>query len=433
MQPLFSVLFMLFASARTTTAFTPRTKLQTSLLRTPAAMAAFSAQPKAAAVEKKKRKKMGPPQPPIFSIPEEKRLFTTPNQSTGECLLLHDVQCLSLYQFVDVADPESMAERLTAALSSGLASSSSSSSSTTSPATDSPVLAPRPYEDFVGTVYLAREGINAQFAVRSGYPMAVFESALREAAGGLLDGLDEFNMGDALAAGSSTPFKRFRVVARPQILTDGLLLEGDGSTAAACAANAPLSSAFDWTDAGPELSPAEWHQHLLANGNDDAGASSGDAATAATAAAAAPPVLLDCRNRYESDVGTFRGAVPLGTDTFAESWDALDKTVEELPKDAPVYTFCTGGIRCVKVNAYLKQRHGRTVYRLQHGIIGYEKWLNNNSNSSDFDSNELTAASTTQSLFSGTNFIFDERNQPSSGETAPATHAATNNEEAAAQ
>ena len=94
---LFSVLFMLFASARTTTAFTPRTKLQTSLLRTPAAMAAFSAQPKAAAVEKEEEEEDVAAAAAHIQYTEEKRLFTTPNQSIGECLLLHDVQCLSLY------------------------------------------------------------------------------------------------------------------------------------------------------------------------------------------------------------------------------------------------------------------------------------------------------------------------------------------------
>ena len=320
------------------------------------------------------------------------------------------MQCFSLYNFVDVPDPAAAAEQLAAALSGE---------------GEGGGVAPRPLEDFAGTVYLAREGLNAQFCVRPS-AMAAFDAALRAAAAGLLDGLGGFNMGDALPAGSAAPFKRFRVVSRPQILTDGLLPQTGDSDC----------GLLDWRDAGPELSPAEWHQHLLASASPSSSSSSSSSNNnnESPLLSKPPPVLLDCRNKYESDVGSFRGAEPLGTDTFAESWDALDRTVAGLPKDTPVYTFCTGGIRCVKVNAYLKQRHGMSnLHRLQHGIIGYEKWLNNNSNSSDFDSNELTAASTTQSLFSGTNFIFDERNQPSSGETAPATHAATNNEEAAAQ
>ena len=62
----------------------------------------------------------------------------------------------------------------------------------------------------------------------------------------------------------------------------------------------------------------------------------------------------DCRNDYESDLGTFQGAVPLGTKVFSESWDQLHSALKNVPKDTPIYTFCTGGIRCVKVlNVYV--------------------------------------------------------------------------------
>lgn len=50
--------------------------------------------------------------------------------------------------------------------------------------------------------------------------------------------------------------------------------------------------------------------------------------------------------------------------------------MRDTPRDAPVLTYCTGGIRCVKVNAFLQQRMGFTnTHRLQGGIIAYERWL----------------------------------------------------------
>ena len=85
-----------------------------------------------------------------------------------------------------------------------------------------------------------------------------------------------------------------------------------------------------------------------------------------------PPLLLDCRNDYESDAGSFEGAEPLGTRVFSESWDVLRERLKDVPKDQPIMTFCTGGIRCVKTNAFLEQELGFTsTYRLKDGIHGY--------------------------------------------------------------
>ena len=71
----------------------------------------------------------------------------------------------------------------------------------------------------------------------------------------------------------------------------------------------------------------------------------------------APVRLLDCRNDYESKEGTFTGAEPLGTSTFSESWGVLREKLADVPRDTPIMTFCTGGIRCVKTNAFLEQVH----------------------------------------------------------------------------
>ena len=66
--------------------------------------------------------------------------------------------------------------------------------------------------------------------------------------------------------------------------------------------------------------------------------------------------LLDARNSYEVKLGTFRGARTLGLDHFRE-FPAAASALPESLKDAPVVTFCTGGIRCEKAAPLLE--HGR--------------------------------------------------------------------------
>ena len=87
---------------------------------------------------------------------------------------------------------------------------------------------------------------------------------------------------------------------------------------------------------------------------------------------------------------------PLGTATFSESWDVLRRRLDGVDKDTPVLTYCTGGIRCVKTNAYIKQQLGFTrTYRLEDGIIGYNRHLRDNPGEG--------------SVWRGENFVFDRR------------------------
>jgi len=91
-----------------------------------------------------------------------------------------------------------------------------------------------------------------------------------------------------------------------------------------------------------------------------------------------------------------------------------------VPKDKRILTFCTGGIRCVKVNAYLKQRLGfDNIGRLKKGIIAYEKWVGTDSvNDTDAGATQLQRGGEAQagagiarpaSLFKGENYLFDRR------------------------
>jgi UPF0176 protein len=84
-----------------------------------------------------------------------------------------------------------------------------------------------------------------------------------------------------------------------------------------------------------------------------------------------PEVLLvDTRNDYEVAIGTFKNAVNPKTDTFREfpqyAADNLDPT-----KHKKVAMFCTGGIRCEKSTAYLKEQGFEQVYHLEGGILKY--------------------------------------------------------------
>lgn len=80
--------------------------------------------------------------------------------------------------------------------------------------------------------------------------------------------------------------------------------------------------------------------------------------------------LLDVRNDYEVDLGTFKNAVPIGVDTFREFPDAVD-TLSESIKEKPVVMFCTGGIRCEKAGPLMEQKGFDEVYQLDGGILKY--------------------------------------------------------------
>lgn len=83
-----------------------------------------------------------------------------------------------------------------------------------------------------------------------------------------------------------------------------------------------------------------------------------------------PVTLLDTRNEFEVDAGTFEGAVALPLDDFRHFPQAVLGLPAEL-KRQPVVTFCTGGIRCEKAAPYLEQAGFADVYQLDGGILKY--------------------------------------------------------------
>lgn len=81
-------------------------------------------------------------------------------------------------------------------------------------------------------------------------------------------------------------------------------------------------------------------------------------------------LLLDTRNDYEFELGTFRQAKVLPLKTFREFPQAVSE-LEPALKRTPVVTFCTGGIRCEKAAPFLEQAGFEEVYQLDGGILKY--------------------------------------------------------------
>lgn len=102
-------------------------------------------------------------------------------------------------------------------------------------------------------------------------------------------------------------------------------------------------------------------------------------------------IVLDTRNDYEVQIGTFKNAVNPNTKTFREFPDFAEQTLGA-QKKKKIAMFCTGGIRCEKASSYMKQAGFEDVYHLKGGILQY-----------------LESIPAEQSLWQGECFVFDQR------------------------
>jgi UPF0176 protein len=193
-----------------------------------------------------------------------------------------------------------------------------------------------------GTILLSPEGINAFVA---GIPADIetFKAGLRA---------DERFAGLQFKESRSAtqPFRRMLVKIKPEIIT--LRVPGLDPAGRPAPAVAPRELKR-WLDEGREV------------------------------------VLLDTRNGFEVEAGTFRNAVHLGLKSFGQFPRAAEGLDPAL-KDKTIVAFCTGGIRCEKAAPLLIDRGFREVYQLEGGILQYFE--------------ECGAAH-----FDGRCFVFDER------------------------
>lgn len=102
-------------------------------------------------------------------------------------------------------------------------------------------------------------------------------------------------------------------------------------------------------------------------------------------------VLIDTRNDYEVDIGTFKGAIDPKTTTFREFPEYIAQNFDRT-KHKKVAMFCTGGIRCEKASSYMMDQGFEEVYHLQGGILKY-----------------LETVPEAESMWEGECFVFDQR------------------------
>ena len=178
-------------------------------------------------------------------------------------------------------------------------------------------------QDLLGTILLAREGINGTLAGSASSVRAVFgflQSRLN-----LVDPIDA-RWTDA----DEPPFRRMRVKCKAEIVTLGRAdIEPQKAT-------------------GQHVSPDDWNR-LIADPQ---------------------TLVIDTRNRYEIEVGTFPGSVDPGTDSFHE-FPAFAKALADKDTNRSLAMFCTGGIRCEKATALMLDLGFREVYQLRGGILNY--------------------------------------------------------------
>ena len=80
--------------------------------------------------------------------------------------------------------------------------------------------------------------------------------------------------------------------------------------------------------------------------------------------------MLDTRNEFEVALGSFNDAQQLHLNGFRQLPEKQD-AINQLAKDKPLVTFCTGGIRCEKAGPYFENLGFKEVYQLDGGIIEY--------------------------------------------------------------
>src|SRR5690606_14580586 len=81
-------------------------------------------------------------------------------------------------------------------------------------------------------------------------------------------------------------------------------------------------------------------------------------------------IIIDTRNGFEYQMGTFKNAIDIETRHFNEFDEAIKKLPEEM-REKPIVTFCTGGIRCEKAAPLMIKRGFKEVYQLDGGILKY--------------------------------------------------------------
>ena len=105
-------------------------------------------------------------------------------------------------------------------------------------------------------------------------------------------------------------------------------------------------------------------------------------------------IVIDARNNYETSIGKFANSVDPDTDSFKQfpAWADEFYSRNADNSNTKIAMYCTGGIRCEKATAYMRQLGFQEIYHLQGGILKY-----------------LEEIPEEESLWEGECFVFDDR------------------------
>ena len=163
--------------------------------------------------------------------------------------------------------------------------------------------------------------------------------------------------------------------------------------------------------AGRHLPPAEFHAMLAETVGDACKGAESDTKNGGSSVdgRGKETVVLDVRNSKEFSIGHFEGATDIGMRSFCE-FDSICRDNLEALRGKRVMMYCTGGIRCEKASAWLRNQgpEFQDVYQLRGGIHRYLEWAVAQSKAGTAPGAGIDAAAP-GGLFRGKNFVFDGR------------------------
>lgn len=197
----------------------------------------------------------------------------------------------------------------------------------------------------LGRIYVAAEGINAQCSIPSSNYELFLSQVEKEFPGTPVK--------KALAE-DAVSFYKLVIKCKNKILADG---QDDNS--------------YDVTNVGKHLTAAEFNSAMELPGT----------------------IVVDVRNKFESEIGHFKGALRPEVDTFRDELPVI-KDMLKGKEEQKILLYCTGGIRCEKASAWLKHQGFNDVNQLHGGIINYAAQIKEEG---------------LENKFIGRNFVFDGR------------------------
>ena len=206
-----------------------------------------------------------------------------------------------------------------------------------------PLLAKCQSEGVMGTLLLAREGINGTIAGP--------ENCVRNVLAYIREDTRMSDLVHKEAWAEKLPFLRMKVRLKKEIVTMG------------------VEDIDPVHFVGTYVEPEDWNE-LISDPN---------------------IIVVDTRNDYEVEIGTFKGSIDPQTSSFRE-FPEWAKNSDLLEGKKKIAMFCTGGIRCEKSTAYMRQLGVEDVFHLKGGILKY-----------------LETMPKDESLWEGECFVFDER------------------------